>query len=71
MQLKWYSTTTFQNIVKKIELQRNILSYESFSCILYLTTFDIKIIIYFPAKNNFMLITPQTEKYEGVQHILK
>jgi hypothetical protein len=54
-----------------MELQRNILSYESFSCILYLTTFDIKIIIYFPAKNNFMLITPQTEKYEGVQHILK
>ena len=37
--------------------------------IIYLTTFDIRIIIYFPAKNNFMLVTPQTERYEGVQHI--
>jgi hypothetical protein len=37
---------------------------------MYLTTFDIKIIIYFPAKNNFMLVTLQTERgYEGVQHI--
>jgi len=38
---------------------------------MYLTTFDIKIIIYFQAKNNFMLVTPQTERYEGVQTILK
>ena len=37
---------------------------------MYLTTFDIKI-IYFPAKNDFMLVTPQTEQYEEVQHILK
>jgi hypothetical protein len=37
---------------------------------MYLTTFDINIIIYFQAKNNFMLVTPQTERYEGVQHIL-
>jgi hypothetical protein len=37
---------------------------------MYLTTFDIKIIIYFPAKN-FMLVTPRTERYEGVQDILK
>jgi hypothetical protein len=35
---------------------------------MYLATFDI--IIYFPAKNNFMLVTPRTERYEGVQHIL-
>ena len=39
--------------------------------IIYLTTFDIKILIYFPAKNNFMLVTPRTERYEGMQHILK
>ena len=38
---------------------------------MYLTTFDIKIIIYFQAKNNFMLVTPQNERYEGVQNILK
>ena len=36
---------------------------------MYLITFDIKIIIYFPAKNNFMLVTLRTEGYEGVQHI--
>jgi len=38
---------------------------------MYLTTFYVKIIIYFPAKNNFMLVTPRTERYAGVQHILK
>jgi len=27
---------------------------------MYLATFDIKIIIHFPAKNNFMLVTPRT-----------
>jgi hypothetical protein len=37
---------------------------------MYLATFDIDIIIYFPAKNNFMLVTHRTERYEGVQHIL-
>ena len=38
---------------------------------MYLATFYINIIIYFPAKNNFMLVTRRTERYEGVQHILK
>ena len=38
---------------------------------MYLTTFDIKIIIHFQAKNNFMLLTSWTERYEEVQHILK
>jgi len=38
---------------------------------MYLTTFDITIVFYIPAKNNFMLVTPQTEKYEWVQHIFK
>ena len=37
---------------------------------MYLTSFNINIIIYFPAKNNFMLVTPRTERYEWVQHIL-
>ena len=38
--------------------------------IIYLITFDIRIIIYFPAKNNFMLVTPRTEMYDEVQQIL-
>jgi hypothetical protein len=38
---------------------------------MYLTTFDITIIIYFQTKNNFMLVTLRTERYEGMQHILK
>jgi hypothetical protein len=73
MQLKWYSTTTFPNIMrKKIKHQRKYPKLWIFSLyIIYLTTFDIKIIIYFPAKNNCMLVTPRTERYEGVQHILK
>ena len=50
MQLKWYSTTTFPNIMRT-----NIINYEYFPCILY----------------NCMLVTPRTERYEGVQHILK
>ena len=28
-----------------------------------------KIIFHFPKKNNFMLITPRSERYEGVLHI--
>jgi len=32
---------------------------------MYLTTFDIKIIIYFPAKNNFMLVTPRLKDMRG------
>ena len=78
MQLKWNSTTTYPNIVKKnLVLQRK---YPTFICmislyIMYLTTFDIKFIIYFPAKNNSMLVTLRTERYKqnvcGVQHILK
>jgi hypothetical protein len=73
MQLKWYSTTTFPNIVgEKIELERKYPKlWIIFQYIMYLTTFDITIIIYIPAKNNFMLVTPWTEMYEGVQHIFK
>ena len=37
--------------------------------IMYVTTFYIKIIFHFPKKNNFMLVTPRTEMYEGVLHI--
>jgi hypothetical protein len=56
---------------KKIELHRKYPKlWIIFLYIMYLTTFDINIIIYFQAKNNFMLVTPQTERYEGVQHIL-
>jgi hypothetical protein len=36
---------------------------------LYITTFYIKIIFHFPEKNNFMLVTPRTERYEWVLHI--
>ena len=39
--------------------------------IMYVTTFYIKIICHFPKKNNFMLVTPRTERYEGVLHIQK
>ena len=37
--------------------------------IMYVTTFYIKNIFHFPKKNNFMLVTPRTEMYEGVLHI--
>ena len=37
--------------------------------IMYVTTFYIKNIFYFPKKNNSMLVTPRTEMYEGVLHI--
>ena len=50
---------------------KTIYTYGFHELFLNLTTFDIKIIIYFPAKNNFMLVTPRTERYKGVQHILK
>jgi hypothetical protein len=36
---------------------------------MYVATFYIKIIFHFPKKNNFMLVTPRTERYEGVLHI--
>jgi hypothetical protein len=32
---------------------------------MYVNTFYIKIIFHFPKKNNFMLATPRTERYEG------
>ena len=35
----------------------------------YVTTFYITNIFHFPKKNNFMLVTPRTEMYEGVLHI--
>ena len=38
---------------------------------MYVTTFYIKINFHFPKKNNFMLATPRTERYEGVLHIKK
>ena len=57
---------------EKIEPQRkNRKLWIIFLYIMYLTTFDIKIIIHFQAKNNFMLVTSWTERYEEVQHILK
>ena len=64
MQLKWNSTTTYPNIVKKTSAPKKI----SYLCIIslyimYVTTFYIKIIFHFPKKNNFMLATPQTERY--------
>jgi hypothetical protein len=51
-----YSTTTFPNIVKKIEFQRIYPKlWIIFLYIMYLTTFDITNIIYFPAKNNCII----------------
>ena len=32
---------------------------------MYVATFYIQIIFHFPKKNNFMLVAPRTEKYEG------
>jgi hypothetical protein len=29
----------------------------------------MQIIFHIPKKNNFMLVTPRTERYEGVLHI--
>ena len=39
--------------------------------IMYVTTFYIQIIFHFPKMNYLMLVTPQTERYEGVLHIYK
>ena len=48
---------------EKIVLQRKYPTLCMISLyIMYLTTFDITIIIYIPAKNNFMLVTPRTER---------
>ena len=71
MQLKWDSTTTYPNIVeKKLVLQRKYSKLCIISLyIMYVTTFYINSIFHFPKKNNFMLVTPQTERYEGVLHI--
>jgi len=70
MQLKWDSTATYLNIVKKIVLQRKYPKLCIISLyIMYLTTFYITIIFHFPKRNNFMLVTPRTERYEGVLHI--
>ena len=68
MQLKCDSATTYLNIVKKIVLQRK---YPTLCMIsLYVNQFlTSKIIFHFPKKNNFMLVTPRTEMYEGVLHI--
>jgi hypothetical protein len=55
---------------KKLVLQRKYPKLYIISLyIMYITTFYIKIIFHFPIKNNFMLVTPRTEKYEGVLHI--
>jgi hypothetical protein len=55
---------------KKIVLQRKYPTLSIISLnIMYVTTFYIKIILHFPKKNNFMLVTPRTERYEGVLHI--
>jgi hypothetical protein len=71
MQVKWDSTTTYPNIVeKKLVLQRKYPKLCIISLyIMYVTTFYIKNIFHFPKKNNFMLVAPRTERYEGVLHI--
>jgi hypothetical protein len=70
MQLKWNSTTTYPNIVKKLALQRKYPTLCIISLyIMHITTFYIQIIFHFPKKNNFMLVTPRTERYQGVLHI--
>ena len=51
---------------KKIVLQRKYPTLCIISLyIMYVTTFYIKIICQFSKKNNFMLVTPRTERYEG------
>ena len=64
MQLKWNSTTTYPNIVKKTSAPKKI-SYimHNFPVYYVCNHFYIKIIFHFPKKNNFMLATPQTERY--------
>ena len=71
MQLKWDSTTTYPNIEKEqlvLQVKYPKLCILSMY-IMYVTTFYIKIIFHFPKKNDFMLVTPRTERYEGVLHI--
>ena len=51
----------------KLVLQRKYPKLCIFSLyIIYVTTFYINNIFHFPKKNNFMLVTPRTERYEGV-----
>jgi hypothetical protein len=71
MQLKRDSTTTYSNIVgKKLVLQRKYPKLCIISLyIMYVTTFYIKIIFHFPKKNNLMLVTPRTKRYERMLHI--
>ena len=72
MQLKWDSTTKYQNIVreKKLVLQRKYHKLCIISLyIMYVTTFYIKFIFHFPKNNTFMLTTPRTERYEGVLYL--
>ena len=71
IQLKWDSTTTYPNIVeKKLMLQKIYPKLCIISLyIMYVTTFYIKNIFQFPKKNNVMLVTPRTERYEVVLHI--
>jgi hypothetical protein len=70
MQLKWDFTTTSKYCEKKLVLQ---IKYPKLCIIslyiMYVTTYYIKIIFHFPKKNNFMLVTPRTERYWGVLHI--
>ena len=55
---------------KKLVLQRKYPKLCIISLyIMYVTTYYIKIIFHFPKKNNFMLVTPRTERYWGVLHI--
>ena len=59
--------TTYPNIAKKIVLQRKHPTLCIISLyIMYVTTFYIKIIFHFPKKNNFMMVTPRTERYKNV-----
>ena len=66
-QLRWNPATTYPHTVEKNSAPKKIISLY----IMYVTTFYIKINFHFPKKNNFMLATPRTERYEGVLHIKK
>ena len=69
MQLKWNSTTTYPNIVKETSAPKKI-SYimHNFPVYYVCNHFYIKNIFHFPKKNNFMLVTPRTEKIHNLPY---
>ena len=71
MQLTWNSATTYPNIVKTNSAPKKI-SYTMHDFPVYYVCNHFlhkNYFFHFPKKNNFMLITPRTEMYEGVLHI--